>query len=137
MTIKEELQQIAKVCITSSEFTDKAKSYLKKNKGISQPLMSDSELRDIYRKVAYQREKDKAWEKYKNTVKPALKKRADCANLYYETWIDLEESWIDKWMQSFQFMSDKEIIEVCAKFLNEQERFYDSPDYIDMLNRML
>lgn len=137
MTIKEELQQIAKVCITSSEFTDKAKSYLKNNKGISQPLMSDSELRDIYRKVAYQREKDKAWEKYGNTVEPALKKRADCANLWYETWIDLEESWIDKWMQSFQFMSDKEIIEVCAKFLNEQERFYDSPDYIDMLNKML
>jgi hypothetical protein len=31
---------------------------------------------------------------------------------------------------------DKEIVEACAKYLNQQERFYDSPDYYDMLDRM-
>lgn len=135
-TIKEELEQIAKVCITSSEFTDKAKDYLKNNKGITQPIMSDSELRDIYRAVDYQREYDKAWEKYDNTIKPMLKKRADCANLWYETWIDLSDTWVDKWMQTFRYMSDNDIVEVCAKYLNECERYYDSPDYYDMLNKM-
>ena len=136
-TIKDELEQIAKVCITSKEFTDKAKAYLKNNKGITQPIMTDSELRDIYRKVDYQREKDKAWEKYNNTIEPALLKRADCANLWHETWIDLEETWIEKWMQTFRYMSDNEIVEVCAKYLNECERFYGSPDYFDMLNNMV
>jgi hypothetical protein len=34
-------------------------------------------------------------------------------------------------------MKDEQIIEVCAKYLNEQERFYDSPDYTDMLDKML
>ena len=136
-TIKDELEQIAKVCITSKEFTDKAKAYLKNDKGITQPIMTDSELRDIYRKIDYQREKDKAWEKFDHTIKPALLKRADCANLWYETWIDLEETWIEKWMQTFRYMSDNDIVEVCAKYLNECERFYDSPDYIDMLNNMV
>ena len=136
VTIKEELEQIAKVCITSREFTDRAKDYLKNNKGITQPIMSDSELRDIYRAVDYQREYDKAWEKYNNTIQPMLKKRADCANLWYETWIDLSDTWIDKWMQTFRYMSDNDIVEVCAKYLNECERYYDSPDYIDMLDNM-
>lgn len=137
MTIKEELEQIARVCITSQEYTDKAKAYLKDCKGITQPLMSDSELRDIYRKIDLQREMDKAWEKYNNTIQPMLHKRADCKGLWYETWIDLSESWENKWMQCFRFMSDKEIVEVCAKYLNEQERFYHSKDYIDVLNQMV
>ena len=137
MPIKEELEQIARVCITSQEYTDKAKAYLKDCKGITQPLMSDSELRDIYRKIDLQREMDKAWEKYNNTIQPMLHKRADCKGLWYETWIDLSESWENKWMQCFRFMSDKEIVEVCAKYLNEQERFYHSKDYIDVLNQMV
>ena len=137
MTIKEELEQIARVCVTSQEYTDKAKAYLKNCKGISQPIMSDNELRDIYRKIDIQREIDKAWEKYDNTIEPMLRERADCKGLWYETWIDLSDTWESKWMQSFRFMSDKEIVEVCAKYLNEQERFYDSPDYIDMLDKMV
>jgi hypothetical protein len=137
MTIKEELEQIARVCATSQEYTDKAKAYLKNCKGLTQPLMSDSELRDIYRKIDFQREIDKGWEKYDNTIDTMLKQRADCDNLWYETWIDLRETWEEKWMQSFRFMNDKEIVEVCAKFLNERDRFYGSPDYVDMLNKMI
>ena len=137
MTIKEELEQIARVCVTSQEYTDRAKAYLKNCKGLAQPLMSDGELRDIYRKIDIQREIDKAWEKYDNTIEPMLRQRADCKGLWYETWIDLSETWENKWMQSFRFMDDKAIVEVCAKYLNEQERFYDSPDYIDMLDKMV
>ena len=136
-TIKEELEQIANVCITSKEFTDKAKAYLRNNKGIRQPIMSDSELRDIYRKVDYEREKKKAWDKYEHTIEPMLLKRADTANLWYEVWIDLEESWLDKWFASFRLMKDEEIVDVCAKYLNERERFYSSPDYYDMLDEMV
>ena len=86
------------------------------------------ELKQIENKftdIDYQREKDKAWEKYNNTIEPALLKRADCANLWHETWIDLEESWFEKWMQTFRYMSDNEIVEACAKYLIKRERFYN------------
>ena len=66
-----------------------------------------------------------------------LKKREDCKGLWYETWIDLDEAWEDKWFAAFQFMTDNQIVDACAKYLNEQERFYDSPDYYDMLDRMV
>ena len=39
-------------------------------------------------------------------------------------------------MHTFRYMHDYEIVEVCVKFLNEQERFYSSVDYIDMLNSL-
>lgn len=136
MTIKEELKQIAQNCITSKEYTKRAKKYLKEEKGISQDIMTDGELRDIYREVDRKREVEKAWEKYDNTIRPALHKRPDCKKLWYECWIDLEECWIDKWFASFRLMNDEQIIEVCAKYLNEQERFYNSPDYYDMLDNM-
>ena len=45
MTIIEELKQITKVCITSDEFTQRAKNYLIRKKGIRQKVMTDSELR--------------------------------------------------------------------------------------------
>jgi hypothetical protein len=137
MTIKQELEQIANVCITSQEFTERAKSYLKNEKGIKQAIMSDVELRDIYRTVERNREVEKCWEKYENTIRPALIKRPDCKNLWYECWIDLSECWEEKWFASFRFMKDEQIIEVCVKYLNEQERFYDSTDYIDMLDKMV
>ena len=137
MTIKQELEQIANVCITSQEFTERAKSYLKNEKGIKQAIMSDVELRDIYRTVERSREVEKCWEKYKNTIRPALIKRPDCKDLWYECWIDLSECWEEKWFASFRFMKDEQIIEVCVKYLNEQERFYGSTDYIDMLDKMV
>ena len=68
---------------------------------------------------------------------PALYKRIECKGLYYETWIDLDESWEEKWFSSFRYMKDDEIVDVCVKYLNEQERFYSSPDYYDMLNKMV
>ena len=136
MTIIQELTQIANVCKSSVEFTNRAKLFLAKSKKITQPIMTDSELRDIYRNVEYQREVDKAWEKYNNTIKPMLTKRIECQHIWYEAWIDLTNSWEDKWMHTFRFMGDAEIVEVCVKFLNEQERFYKSVDYIDMLNSL-
>ena len=137
MTIKQELEKIALVCITSEEYTERAKRYLKEEKGIKQDIMSDNELRDIYREVDKKREIEKAWEKFDNTINPMLLKRPDCKKLWYECWIDLEECWEEKWFASFRFMKDEDIVEVCAKYLNEQERFYSSPDYYDMLDKMV
>ena len=137
MTIIEELRQIANACITSDEFTQRAKNYLIRKKGIKQKVMSDAELRELYRNAKKEEETKKAWDKYKNTIRPMLRKRPDCDDIYYETWIDLSEAWIDMWFSTLRFMKDDEIVEVCAKYLNEQERFYDSSDYIDMLNKCL
>lgn len=135
MTIIEELKQIANVCITSDEFTQRAKNYLIR-KGIKQTIMSDAELRELYRNEKKAEETEKAWAKYKN-IRPMLGKRPDCDGIYYEAWVDLSEAWIDMWFSTLRFMKDDEIVEVCAKYLNEQERFYDSNDYIDMLNKLL
>ena len=118
MTIKEELEQIASVCITSEEYTERAKRYLKEEKGMKQDIMSDEELRDIYRSVDRKREVDKCWEKYDKIILPALYKRTECKGLYYETWIDLDESWEEKWFSSFRYMKDDEIVDVCVKYLN-------------------
>ncbi len=136
-TIKEELESIAGVCNTSEEFSVRAKNYLRNEKNIRQPLMSDGELREIFRKVSYQKEVDKAWEVYDNIINPSLKLRPECKGLYYEVWIDLSEDWIEKWFASFRYMEYKTIVEVCVKYLNDRERFYGSSDYIDMLNGMI
>lgn len=136
-TIKEELESIAGVCNTSEEFSVRAKNYLRNEKNIRQPLMSDGELREIFRKVSYQKEVDKAWEVYDNIINPSLKLRPECKGLWYEVWIDLSEDWIDKWFSSFRYMENKDIIEVCVKYLNDRERFYGSSDYTDMLDKMV
>ena len=136
-TILDELKNIAKQCKTSDEFTERAKNYLHQEKKIQQDIMPDSLLRDIFRKEEYKIKKEKAWEKLDNTILPMLKQREDCKGLWYECWIDLDECWLEKWFASFQYMSDKEIVEVCAKYLNEQERYYSSPNYIDALNKMV
>jgi hypothetical protein len=136
-TILEELQEIAKQCKTSEEFTGRAKTYLREVKGIKQDIMTDSAIRDIFRETAHKIEVDKCWETYDNTILPMLHKREDCKGLWYEVWIDLDECWEEKWFASFRYMADKDIVEVCAKYLNDQERFYDSPDYYDMLDRMV
>jgi hypothetical protein len=130
MTILEELKQIARACKTSEEFSKRA-IVLYPN------VMDEAELRELYRREAHERDRKKAWELYDKTIEPALLKRADTKDLWYETWIDLEETWIDKWFASFQYMKVDDIIEVCAKYLNERERFYGSSDYIDMLNTMV
>lgn len=136
-TIIEELESIAVVCNTSEEFEVRVKSYLSNEKNIRQPLMSDGELREIFRKVNYQKEVDKAWEVYDNIINPSLKLRPECKGLWYEVWIDLSEDWIEKWFASFRYMEYKTIVEVCVKYLNDRERFYGSSDYTDMLNGML
>ena len=136
-TIKEELESIAGVCNTSEEFSVRAKNYLRNEKNIRQPLMSDGELREIFRKVSYQKEVDKAWEVYDNIINPSLKLRPECKGLWYEVWIDLSEDWLEKWFASFRYMENKDIIEVCVKYLNDRERFYGSSAYTDMLNGMI
>ena len=133
---REDLEQIAQNCISSEEFTERAHRFFKMS-GWPTPPISDCGIRDIYRKIELKREEDKAWEKYDNTIKPMLHKRADCKGLWYETWIDLSETWLERWFASFQYMKDEEIVEVCAKYLNERERFYGSADYYDMLDKMV
>ena len=136
-TINDELKAIALVCNTSEEFSVRAKNYLRNEKNICQPLMNDGELRELFRKVSYQNEVDKAWKVYNEIIKPSLKNRPECKGLWYEVWVDLSEDWIEKWFASFRYMEHKDIVEVCVKYLNDRERFYDSSDYIDMLNGML
>ena len=135
--IIEELESIASVCKTSDEFSVRAKNYLRNEKNICQPLMNDGELRDIFRKVSYQNEVDKAWKVYNEIIRPELSRRPECKGLWYEVWVDLSEDWIEKWFASFRYMEYKTIVEVCVKYLNDRERFYGSSDYTDMLNGML
>lgn len=136
MTISDELKPIAKVCKSSAEFTIRAKKYVAEKYDFWAPLMKDNEYREIYREFEYEREVEKGWERYNKIILPMLHQRIECQHLCYEVWIDLSGSWKDKWMSTFRFMSDDEIVEVCVKFLNEQERFYSSVDYTDMLNSL-
>lgn len=136
MTISDELKPIAKVCKSSAEFTIRAKKYVAEKYDFWAPLMKDNEYRKIYREFEYEREVEKGWERYNKIILPMLHQRIECQHLWYEVWIDLSDSWEDKRMSTFRFMSNDEIVEVCVKFLNEQERFYNSDDYIDMLNSL-
>ena len=136
-TIIEELKEVAKQCKSSKEFTQRAKSYLKCVKGIEQDIMSDCDLRDVFREVSHKLEVEKCWEKFENTIRPMLYEREDCKKLWYECWIDLKEDWEEKWFACFRFMRDKDIVEVCATYLNEQDRYYDSDDHYDALDRMV
>lgn len=134
-TIFDDLRQIARVCKSAEEFTDRAHGFL--NDIVKQPICTDAELRKLYTQEQRFLDEKQAWSVYDETITPALNKRADCKELWYEVWIDLEETWLDKWFASFRFMDVKEVVEVCAKYLNERERFYDSPLYIDVLNEMI
>lgn len=136
-TIMDELRGIAKVCITPNEFVMRAMYYLKNSYDVHEPLMSDSELRDIFRKVSYDNEVSKAWEVYKKVVSPMLGKRSDCKGLWYEAWIDLEDDWLAKWFASFRYMGIDAIVEVCVKYLNDRDHFYVSSDYTDMLDKRI
>lgn len=136
MTISDELKPLAKVCKSSAEFTDRAKKYVAKKYPFWVSLVKDNEYREIYREAEYENEVEKGWERYNKIILPMLHQRIECQHLYYEVWVDLSDSWEDKWMSTFRLMRDDEIVEVCVKFLNEQERFYNSDDYIDMLNSL-
>lgn len=136
-TIKDELVAIALVCKTSEEFEGRAKTYLKDVKGVNQPFMNDAELRELFRKANHEAEVKKAWEVLDKVIKPMLYKRPEVKGLWYEVWIDLDENWLDKWFSSFRYMDNVAIVEVCVKYLNDRERFYSSPDYYDMLNKLV
>ena len=137
MTIIEELEQIAKACKTSEEFTNRAKDYMVRCKGIKQPIFIDSQIRDIFRKVEKERLINEGWDKYTKVIKPALHERPDCSGHWYEVWVDLDEDWDEMWLRTFRFLGDNEIVEACAKYINERSRFYDSPDYYDMLDKLV
>lgn len=131
ITSMEELKQVAMACKSADEFLSRVRHY---------PItsgMKDSEIRDFFRMVDRKRQEVLAWDKYKNVISPLLKERADCKGLWYECWVDLQDAWDDLWFSTLHLMSDKDIVEWCASFLNEQERFYASSDYIDSLNKGL
>lgn len=136
MTLIAELKEIANVCITSQEFAERAKTYIK-SKGINQPIMSDGELREMFRVEESQKQRKMAWDYYTQVISPQLHQRADCKKLYYECWCDLTDCWEDMYLSVLRHLSIKDILEFCAKWLNERERFYNSPDYIDSLNASL
>ena len=136
MTLITELKEIANVCNTSQEFAERAKAYIKR-KGINQTIMSDGELREMYRAEESQKQRKKAWDCYNQVIYPQLHQRADCKGLYYECWCDISDCWEDMYLSVLCHLSIKDILEFCAKWLNERERFYNSPDYIDSLNASL
>lgn len=136
MTITDNLRLIANRCVNSDEFVKRAKLYLAKNVRC-QNMFHDSELREMYREVSLANGTKFARNKYVNTILPALKGKEECKTIYYEAWCDLDESFVEKWFSCFRYMDDNAIIEACVNFLYEQDRFYGSGDYIDMLNTCL
>lgn len=127
-----EIRQIAQHCNNSDEFTNRMKSVI----GCEFDDNTLCRLRKTFNVVKHELNCETAWSKY-ITIMGLLKQRADVKGLWYETWVDLEEAWEDKWFTAFQYMGDNDIVEVCAKYLNDRERFYGSSDYTDMLNGMI
>lgn len=121
---KEELKQLALACKSSEEFAERASK-----------LDGLALYREIWREFKGEEDEETRWKVHDHLVQ-LLKQRADCKGLWYETWIDLSDNWEIMW-PTLRLMGEREQLEVCAKFLNEQERFYDSKDYIDMLNTLL
>lgn len=137
MTIKinikeEELMGIAMNCEDSQEFA----KHICNIHRLPQTEDVLAELREVYRNLSVEVEKEKAWEKC-DTIIALLKAKGLNRTIYYECWIDLEESWLDKWFSVFRLLDDKQILEVCEKYLFERERFYGSKDYIDRLNNLV
>lgn len=137
MTIKinisdKQIKSIAANCTDSQEFAVHVSNI------IGLQLNDDvlAELREIYRKLSTKIEEEKAWKKY-DTIIALLNAKGLNRCIYYECWIDLEETWLYKWFSVFRLLDDEQIVAACEKYLFEQERFYHSSDYIDMLNGML
>ena len=135
-TIIDELKTIAKSCKCEKEYTTKAKEFLT-DAGLKLPLMSDGELRDIYRVEDNKREKKKGYEKYDNIIRPALEKIKDLQDIYYEAWIDLDENFNDMWRTVFRYIDDEDIIKACSCYLKKQDKFYCSVGYTDMLDSLI
>lgn len=137
MTIKiniseNELKDIAANCINSQEFAINVSNII----GLQANADLLAELREVYRKLSTKIEEEKAWKKY-DTIIALLNAKGLNRCIYYECWIDLEETWLDKWFSVFRLLDDEQIVAACEKYLFEQERFYHSNDYIDMLNGLL
>lgn len=137
MTIKinikeEELKSIAAKCEDSQEFAKHICNLI----GLHKTDEVLAELREVYRNLSVEVEKEKAWKKF-DTIDALLRAKGLNRVIYYECWIDLEESWLDKWFSVFRLLDDKQILEVCEKYLFERERFYGSKDYIDRLNNLV
>ena len=137
MTIKinisdEQIKSIAASCTDSQEFAINVSNLI----GLQLNDEVLAELREVYRKLSTKIEEDKAWDKY-DTIIALLKAKGLNKIIYYEAWIDLEETWLDKWFSVFRLLDDKQIATACTKYLFERARFYSSKDYIDMLNGML
>lgn len=137
MTIKinikeEELMGIAANCAGSQEFAEHVCNLV----GLRQTDEVLAELREVYRNLSVEVEKEKAWKKF-DTIDALLRAKGLNRVIYYECWIDLEESWLDMWFSVFRLLDDKQILDACEKYLFERERFYGSKDYIDRLNNLV
>lgn len=122
-----DIAQLVANCANADEFVKRAGEVIN---------LPNSKLYDIYENERYKLDIQLAWEKL-DTIEPLLKQRADCQKLYYECWIDLHDNWCGLYRSSLRFLNDAQIIEVCAKYLNEQERFYNSGEYYNMLDNMI
>lgn len=96
-------------------------------------------------------DKDEAWLFYGNVAKPQTKHyikdyngdmsvflNPDKKTFWYEVWIDLEDNWVDG-EQIYLKVKDMDLREVgkyLFKKLCEYESYYDSPAYIEDLNKM-
>ena len=127
-----ELMNIASNCINSQEFAVHVSNLI----GLRLNDNVLAELREVYRKLSTKIEEEKAWDKY-DTIIALLNAKGLNKIIYYEAWIDLEETWLDKWSSVFRLLNDEQIAAACERYLFERERFYHSSDYIDMLNGLL
>lgn len=84
----------------------------------------------------------KNWEYYNNKfvplVRQQLEKLTGKNEIWYECWIDFEESELNqfKWwnyIQNYPHLASY----VTAKMLIKYDKWYDSPKYVEMLNGML
>lgn len=122
------LKDLVANCETADEFVTRASEFIN---------LPKSKLYDIYADESYKIEVVKALNRRDDVIIPLLRERVDCQKLWYECWIDLEEEWTNMWFSSLRLLDDASVVEVCAKYLNEQARFYSSGEYYNMLNNLI
>ena len=76
-----------------------------------------------------------ASQKYKE-VTEILSTRLDTKGIYYEAWIDLEEQW-NTFYITLQHMTEDDMVEFAANYLKKQDKWYDSPSYVEALDSAL
>lgn len=82
---------------------------------------------------------NKNWEYYRRNIYPVVKEMQEKkgVKLWYEVWIDLSEQFDDKMWPTIKDLPVEAAAKYVLNWLVEQEHFYDSPHYIEMLNGQL